>query len=56
MKVENVEIIGLESSIKASKYPMAIDTSKCDSKITPTVKKEENKEKTEKIIYMKQKI
>lgn len=39
MKVENVEIMGLESSIKASKYPMAIDTSKCDSEITPTVKK-----------------
>lgn len=39
MKVENVEILGLESSIKASKYPMATDTEKCNTEITDTVKK-----------------
>ena len=38
MKVENVEISGLESSIKASKYPMAVNTDKCNSDITNTVK------------------
>lgn len=37
MKIENVEIMGIESSIKASKYPMAVDTSMCNSDITPTV-------------------
>ena len=39
MKVENIEISGLENSIKASKYPMSTDTSKCNSDITNTVKK-----------------
>lgn len=39
MKVENIEISGLESSIKASKYPMSTDTSKCNGDITNTVKK-----------------
>lgn len=39
MKVENVEIMGLESSIKASKYPMAVNTEECNGEITPTVKK-----------------
>lgn len=36
MKIENVKIYDLEESIKASKYPMAVNTSQCDSDITPT--------------------
>lgn len=39
MKVSNVNVYGLEESIKASKYPMAIDATKCTSKITNTTKK-----------------
>ena len=39
MKVENVKIYDLEESIKASKYPMSTDTTKCNSSITGTVKK-----------------
>jgi len=38
MKVENVKIYDLKESIKASKYPMAVDTDKCSSDITDTVK------------------
>ncbi len=36
--VSNVKIYGLEDSVKASKYPMAIDTSKCTDEITNRVK------------------
>lgn len=36
MKVSNVEIMGLDSSIKASKYPMAIDTDVCTNEVTKT--------------------
>ena len=36
--VDNVQVYGLEESIKASKYPMATDTSKCTNEITKTVK------------------
>ena len=32
--IKNVEVYGLENSIKASKYPMAIDVSKCTDEIT----------------------
>lgn len=39
MKVSNVNVYGLEESIKASKYPMAIDATKCTSEITNTTKK-----------------
>lgn len=39
MKVTNVTITDLEESIKASKYPMAVDTEKCNVDITDTVKK-----------------
>lgn len=35
--IENVKVYGLEDSIKASKYPMAVDTSKCNEQITPRV-------------------
>lgn len=34
MRVENVHIYGLNESIRASKFPMATDTNKCDSEIT----------------------
>lgn len=37
MKVENLKVYDLEESIKASKYPLAIDTEICDSSITDTV-------------------
>ena len=32
--IKNVQIYGLEESIRASKFPMAIDTDKCTSEIT----------------------
>ncbi|MEG2412590.1 MAG: hypothetical protein RSA29_17060 [Clostridium sp.] len=38
MKVENVKVYDLEDSIKASKYPMTTNTSKCNDDITNTVK------------------
>ena len=37
MKIENVKVYDLEESIKASKYPMAVDTESCNSNITNTV-------------------
>jgi hypothetical protein len=37
MKVENVKVYDLEESVKASKYPMAIDTEGCNSEITERV-------------------
>ena len=39
MIVNNVKVYDLKESIKASKYPMAIDTESCNSDITNTVKK-----------------
>lgn len=36
--ISNVEIYGLEQSIKASKYPMAVDTKKCTEEITDRTK------------------
>jgi len=39
MIVTNVKIYDLEESIKASKYPMAVDTESVNSDITETVKK-----------------
>ena len=38
MKITNVKVYDLEESVKASKYPMAIDTEGCNSDITNTVK------------------
>lgn len=38
MIINNVKVYGLEDSIKASKYPMSTDVSKCTSEITDTVK------------------
>ena len=43
--VDNVKIYGLEDSVKASKYPMSIDTEKCNTEITPRVKSLGNCEK-----------
>lgn len=37
--ISNVKVYGLEDSIKASKYPMAVDIDKCTAEVTPTVKK-----------------
>lgn len=37
--ITDVKIYGLEESIRASKYPMAIDTFSCTSKITNVTKK-----------------
>ena len=36
--ITNVKVYGLEDSVKASKYPMAVDISKCTDEITPRVK------------------
>lgn len=35
--VKNIKVFGIEDSIKASKYPMSIDTTKTNSDITNTV-------------------
>lgn len=35
--IQNVKVYGLEDSIKRSKYPKAVDISKCTSEITKTV-------------------
>ena len=39
MKVTNVSIFGLEESIRASKYPMAVDIDALNSDITRTVQR-----------------
>ena len=35
--ISNVQVYGLEESIKRSKYPMSIDTSTCTSEVTKTI-------------------
>ena len=37
--IENLKVYGLEESVKASKYPMAVDINKCTSEVTPTTTK-----------------
>ena len=37
--VSNVKLYGLDDSIRASKYPMAVDVNKCSAEITPNVRK-----------------
>lgn len=37
--ISNIEIMGLNSSVIASKYPMAVDVDKLDGSITKTVQK-----------------
>jgi len=39
LKIENVKVYDLNESIKAAKYPMAVDTDKCTSEITEMTKK-----------------
>lgn len=36
--ISNVKVYGIEDSVRASKYPMATDTSKCTDTITNTVR------------------
>lgn len=38
MLISNVKVYGVEDSVKASKYPMAVDVTACTDEITPTVK------------------
>lgn len=37
MRIENIEISGIDSAVKASKYPMSVDIEKVTEEITPTV-------------------
>lgn len=37
MIVSNVNVFGLADAVRASKYPMSVDVSKCTDEITPTV-------------------
>lgn len=37
--IQNCKVYGLEESVKASKYPMAVDIDKCTSEITGTTRK-----------------
>ena len=37
--VKNVKVFGLEDSVKASKYPMSVDTESCSDVITTTTKR-----------------
>ena len=37
--MSDVKVYGLLDSVKASKYPMAVDVDKCTEEITPTVRK-----------------
>lgn len=37
--ISNVEVFGLENSFKASKYPFALETNKCNGDMTGTIKK-----------------
>ena len=39
MVVSNVKIFGLKEAVIGSKYPMSVNTEKCNSEITDTVKK-----------------
>jgi len=47
VKVDNVKVYDLEESIKASKYPMAINTESCNFDITDMVKNLANSNKGE---------
>lgn len=38
VQIEDVEMLGLDKSVKAGKYPMAVDTHKCTTEITKTTK------------------
>jgi len=47
VKVENVKVYDLEESIKASKYPMSVDTESCNYDVTDRVKSLANCDKGE---------
>ena len=38
MKIENIEIYGLERAIKTAKYPKAVNIEKLNSELTPGIK------------------
>lgn len=37
--IDNVKVYGLENSFRVSKFPMSVDTSKCDCEYTDTINK-----------------
>ena len=37
--IDNVKVYGLDESVKASKYPMAVYTDECDSTVTETTRR-----------------
>ena len=39
LKIENVNVYGLENSFRVSKFPMQVDVNKCTEDITPIIKK-----------------
>ena len=39
MKLENINIYNIDNAIRASKFPMAVDVDKADTKLTETVEK-----------------
>ena len=39
LKIENVNVYGLENSFRVSKFPMQVDVNKCTEDITPRIKK-----------------
>ena len=47
MKIDNVQVYGLDESIKAAKYPMAVDISKLNSELTEGIKRLSNSDKGE---------
>lgn len=38
MKIENVKVYGLENALRVSKFPMSVNTGKCTSDMTDTIK------------------
>ena len=47
MKIDNAQVYGLDESIKAAKYPMAVDISKLNSELTEGIKRLSNSDKGE---------
>lgn len=39
MRIENVQVYGLENAIRCSKFPMSVDTESCTSEVTNTISK-----------------
>lgn len=38
MRIENLNVFGFDESVRGSKFPMSVDTSKCTSKVTEMTK------------------